>query len=371
MLMSLWKKFVKKTEEPSDTTDDTINKTDSSVPASTNKHSRSMVGTIVGLIAIVVAANVLIHVLHHNSVSPSLSTDDTYSLSGTPLTTTNASVSVTRSPQEQRLQAQEAKLKAMQLAQAAVRYQQQRQSSQVLYSMNMHSSSHNPDNASSDKNVNNVFMDQAQHQSLVRVSATHDVDLAYTVSQGTFIDATLAVAIDSDLPGQIEAIVSHNVYGDVGEQILIPKGSRLIGRYVPGSSFQQHQSRLFIVWDRVLEPNGIVVPLASPGTDSLGRAGVTGSVDYHFFARFGSAILTSVLSAGSATVGVSSGDSYNSADAYRQSVSQALANQSGQLLQRSQSIPPTIHIPQGTRIQVFVNKNIDFRRVLRQLGASV
>ncbi|MCE3237824.1 MAG: avhB10 [Gammaproteobacteria bacterium] len=210
---------------------------------------------------------------------------------------------------------------------------------------------------------NTAFLRQAGEAQTERQYATLFKPLRYLIGQGKFIFGTLAVAIHSDLPGQIEAVVNQDVYGEQGEKILIPRGSHLIGEYRSGLS--NNQSRLFTVWTRIKEPNGVDIRLGSEGTDSLGRAGVTGQVDYHFFDRFGSAILISMISAGAATSGVSTKDQYNSASVYREGVSQALAEQAKNTLSEDVHIPPTIHVPQGARIVVFVNKDLDFSQVYR------
>jgi type IV secretion system protein VirB10 len=153
------------------------------------------------------------------------------------------------------------------------------------------------------------------------------------------------------------------VYGEQGRHILIPKGSKLIGEYKSG--LVNNQSRLFVIWTRVREPNGIDVMLGSEGTDELGRAGLTGETDYHFFARFGTATLMAMISAGASTIGVNPNDEYNSMASYRQNVSQALAQQANNTLNQGINIPPTINIHQGQKIVIFVNRDLDFSRVYR------
>jgi type IV secretion system protein VirB10 len=235
-----------------------------------------------------------------------------------------------------------------------------------ISSVTANSSERNDDRfnlAQTSSDPNTAFLLQADEAKTKRAYATYFKPLPYLVGQGKFIFGTLALAIHSDLPGQIEAVINQDVYGEQGEKILIPRGSHLIGEYRSGLS--NNQSRLFTVWTRIKEPNGIVIQLGSEGTDSLGRAGVTGQVDYHFFDRFGSAILISMVSAGAATSGASTKDPYNSATAYRESVSQALAEQAKNTLNEDINIPSTIQVPQGTRIVVFVNKDLDFSRVYR------
>jgi len=212
--------------------------------------------------------------------------------------------------------------------------------------------------------ANSAFLLQASKREVERTYPHRLGSLPNIIGQGKFIFGTLAVAINSDLAGQITAIVSEDVYGEQGRRILIPKGSRLIGEYRSGLA--NNQSRLFTVWTRLIEPNGLDVSLGSEGTDDLGRAGLTGQVDYHFVERFGGSLLLSMISAGAANVGVNGSDQYNSAAAYRQNISQAFAQQSKDMLGQMVNIPPTIHIAQGEKIVVFVNRDLDFSRIAHE-----
>ena len=116
------------------------------------------------------------------------------------------------------------------------------------------------------------------------------------VPEGTLIPGILETAIVSDLPGQVRAIVSQDVYSFDGRRILIPTGTRLIGEYQ--SEITRGQTRIFVVWTRMLRDDGVSVRLNSIGADSLGRAGLTGRVDKKFRERFGAAILLSIVGAG-------------------------------------------------------------------------
>ena len=107
------------------------------------------------------------------------------------------------------------------------------------------------------------------------------------------IPAVLETALDSDLPGYTRAVVSRDVRGFDGSTVLIPRGSRLIGQYKSGVALGQ--SRVFVIWTRVIRPDGVSVQIGSPATDPLGRAGLDGKVDNHFFTRFGGSILLSVM----------------------------------------------------------------------------
>ena len=116
-----------------------------------------------------------------------------------------------------------------------------------------------------------------------------------TMLQGTMIQAVMETALDSSLPGQTRAVVSEDVYSVDGARLLIPRGSRLIGRYRAGVDIAQR--RVTIAWDRIILPDNQTVQISSFGGDELGRSGVTGFVDTRFAERFGSAALISLISA--------------------------------------------------------------------------
>jgi type IV secretion system protein VirB10 len=125
-------------------------------------------------------------------------------------------------------------------------------------------------------------------------------------------------------------------------------------------------SRLFILWSEARTPTGVVVQLDSPGTDELGRAGVTGNVNNHFWARFGAALLVTVIDG--ALQGV--------AQRQESSGSTVILNpQGGQqviddILRNTINIPPTITVNQGSRIQVIVARDVDFRPVYELRAAA-
>ena len=116
-----------------------------------------------------------------------------------------------------------------------------------------------------------------------------------TVIQGTMIQAVMETALDSSLPGQTRAIISEDVFSFDGTRLLIPRGSRLIGRYRSGIEISQR--RVTIAWDRIILPDNQSIQISAFGGDELGRSGVTGFVDTRFAQRFGSAALISIISA--------------------------------------------------------------------------
>ncbi len=185
----------------------------------------------------------------------------------------------------------------------------------------------------------------------------------YTIASGEFLHAVLETAINSDLPGEIRAVVSEPVYAYVGETPLIPAGSRLIGQY--SSSVTEGQNRVFVIWNRVILPSGISAQLNSPGEDALGVAGeAADDVNTHFFTRFGEASLLSIIGAGVSNAGVSNTDQYNSAAQYRMAISQSFQQSAGNSLQETLPMKATLSIDQGAAINVFVAHDIDFDGVL-------
>lgn len=182
-----------------------------------------------------------------------------------------------------------------------------------------------------------------------------------TVAQGEFIHAILETAINSDLPGMVRAIVSRPVYSYRGEQVLIPAGSRLIGRY--SAKIVQSQQRVFVIWNRLLLPNGLSLSIKSSSADALGQSGQAADyINTHFFARFGQATLLSMIGAGVSTYGVSADQAMNSASLYQSAIAQSFQQSANQSLQNTLPTKPTLIVHQGTRIVVFVAHDLPVRR---------
>lgn len=180
------------------------------------------------------------------------------------------------------------------------------------------------------------------------VHATRLAEPANTVAQGTLIPAVLETAIDSDVPGYVRAVVSQDVRSFDGSKVLIPRSSRLIGEYKAAS--QAGQRRAFMMWTRLIRPDGVSVALESPAVDYSGQAGIGGQVNSHFFSRFGSAILLSILggastlaTGGASTIIMSGGQSAASVAA-----------------QRDSNRNPTIRVRQGEPIKVFTARDLIF-----------
>jgi type IV secretory pathway VirB10-like protein len=186
--------------------------------------------------------------------------------------------------------------------------------------------------------------------------ATRLTDLRHTVPQGTVIPAILETAINSDLPGSVRAVVSRDVTGFDGSEVLIPRGSKVIGQYRSGMAYGQ--SRAFVIWSRILTPDGVSIEVGSPATDPLGRGGLSGETDSHFFERFGGSILLSVISAGleAAANAGSSGTSVIIGSPIQAGSLAAMAPQTS-------NIPVTIKVKQGEPLEVFLVRDLDFSGV--------
>ena len=176
-----------------------------------------------------------------------------------------------------------------------------------------------------------------------------------TVIQGTMIQAVMETALDSSLPGQTRAIISEDVFSYDGSRLLIPRGSRLIGRYRSGIEIAQ--KRVTIAWDRIVLPNNQTVQISSFGGDELGRSGVTGFVDTRFDDRFGSAALISIISA-APSVAAAQVEDETTADVL-EDVGDDLANATDSVIGEYLSIGPVIYVDQGARVTVMVDRDLE------------
>jgi type IV secretion system protein VirB10 len=198
---------------------------------------------------------------------------------------------------------------------------------------------------------------------LLRPSVTSSVRAQLLPTQrlllpkGAFIDCTLETAIDSTLPGMTTCVMATDTFGADGEVVLLERGTKLIGE--TRGQVQQGSARVFVLWSEARTPTGVIVQLASPGTDELGRSGLPGSVDNHFWQRFGAAILVSVID-GAVEGAVQSSRGGNGTVVVNPSATQGVMTE---VLKGTINIPPTVTKQQGDRIQVLVAHDLDFRSV--------
>ena len=178
----------------------------------------------------------------------------------------------------------------------------------------------------------------------------------FLLGKGAFIDCTLETAIDSTLPGMTTCVTATDTFSADGTVVLLERGTKLVGE--TRGQVQQGMARIFVLWTEARTPTGVVVPLSSPGTDELGRSGLPGEVNRHFWERFGAAILMTVING--AVQGLV--NSQNSSGTVVVSPS-TTTDVMSEVLKGTINIPPTVTKAQGDRIQVFVARDVDFRPV--------
>ncbi len=202
-------------------------------------------------------------------------------------------------------------------------------------------------------------------------TATRLSNLNYLIAQGKIINAVLETAINTDLPGTLRAVVSRDTYAEAGRNVLIPKGSRLIGTYNTG--IFHGQRRVMIIWTRLITPAGFDIMIDSPAIDSLGKSGVEGLVDNKYAESFSAALLTSMISLGvgiiadknidqrTTTTTNTDGSTTTTGSAGAAAAAEAakaIGNVSTQVIGNALDARPTITVDQGTLISVFVNRDL-------------
>lgn len=181
--------------------------------------------------------------------------------------------------------------------------------------------------------------------------------------KGAFIDCTLETAIDSSLPGMTTCITAADTFGADGKVVLLERGTKLVGE--TRGQVQQGQARVFVLWTEARTPAGVIVPLDSPGTDELGRAGLPGEVNRHFWERFGAAILVSLID-GVVQARVQAASRPGATVVYPSGASDVMT----EVLKETITIPPTVRKRNGDRIQVLVARDVDFRSVYELRGSA-
>ena len=190
--------------------------------------------------------------------------------------------------------------------------------------------------------------------------ASRIVDPNLFITKGAFLDCILETAISSDVPGMTRCQLSRDIYSTNGKVLLLEKGSHIVGQYQGG--LQQGVARIFVLWDRIETPNGVIIDLDSAGTDTLGRSGHNGFIDGHFKQRFGSAMLLSLIG----DIGQYASNKANSGNKNQIQFGNTIGGTkdlASIALQDSIGIKPTLLKNQGEHINVFVARDLDFRSV--------
>ncbi|QBF31819.1 TrbI/VirB10 family protein [Thalassococcus sp. S3] len=208
-----------------------------------------------------------------------------------------------------------------------------------------------------------AFLDREVHRRTTAIDRLQSPPSPYVLQAGSVIEAALLTGLRSDLPGQITAQVTANVYDSpTGQFLLIPQGARLLGEY--DSRVASGQRRLLLAWTRLILPDGRSIVLErEPGTDQAGFAGLEDGVDNHWDRLFLAAGLATILNIGLET-GEDDGDEI--AEAIRDGTQDTIGRAGEAIVQRQVGIPPTLTIRPGFPVRVMVTRDL----ILEPYGAA-
>ncbi|CAN7621136.1 type IV secretion system protein VirB10 [Phenylobacterium sp. LjRoot219] len=189
--------------------------------------------------------------------------------------------------------------------------------------------------------------------SIGEARAAHLPDRNFLIVAGANIPCVLQTAMDTSTPGYVTCVIPKDIYSDNGAVVLMEKGTRVLGEYQAG--MRQGQKRLFVLWVRAVTPTGVAINVGSPASDSLGRAGIDGEVNSHFWGRFGGALMLTIVDGGIAAA-TSDQNQYPG-------VVRLPSDAAGIALENSINIPPTLRKAQGTEVSIFVAQDLNFASV--------
>ncbi|MGH7076509.1 MAG: type IV secretion system protein VirB10 [Acetobacteraceae bacterium] len=204
----------------------------------------------------------------------------------------------------------------------------------------------------------------AKRLTATSLEATYASLLAHpnlTIPAGTLIPCTLQTAIDSGLPGFVTCVLPQAVRGATGAVTLLDRGTKVLGEIQSG--LVRGEDRLFILWTEARTPEGVVINLASPAAGPLGKAGVSGAVDDHFWQRFGAALMFTILG-GSLQAGANAVQN-GTGNTYFQYFVPAAGQVGNTSLEAQINIPPTLKKNQGDSVSIFVARDLNFSGVYK------
>jgi type IV secretion system protein VirB10 len=185
--------------------------------------------------------------------------------------------------------------------------------------------------------------------------------------RGTFIRCVLETRIITDIPGFTSCVVTEPVYSFTGKRLLLPKGSKVMGKY----EMEPNGPRVAVIWDRIVTPTGIDVNMASPGVDTLGGAGHPGYYNAHWGSRIGAAMLISLLSDAFKYEAAKNGPRQTEISngvvtqtPFESNTANTIQQIANQAVQRAANRPATVTINQGTVLAIYVAKDVDFTGVV-------
>ena len=187
-------------------------------------------------------------------------------------------------------------------------------------------------------------------------------DRSLILPKGTFIDCILETRVNTTVPGMTSCVIAQDIYSANGRVLLIERGSKAIGEYK--GSVANGLDRIFVLWTELQTPHGVRVRLDSPGADALGGSGLEGYTDHHWWRRFGTALLFSLIQDGFDFV-INTQTSSSGGVNYYENTSDGMEEIIKEAMRQSGNIPPTLTKNQGERIGIFVARDVDFSAVYR------
>lgn len=181
------------------------------------------------------------------------------------------------------------------------------------------------------------------------------------LSKGTVIECVLESRVDTTVPGMTTCVIPRNIYSMNGRVLLVEKGTKAIGEYQ--GSVANGLARIFMLWTELRTPHGISIQLNSPVADALGASGMGGYVDYHWWKRFGNALLFSMISDGFQYVINTANSNNNNGDVTYENTEDGMNEIIREAMRQSGDIPPTLIKNQGERVSIFVARDLNFSNV--------
>lgn len=191
-------------------------------------------------------------------------------------------------------------------------------------------------------------------------NATMMPDRNLLLPEGTFIDCVLETKLDTTVPGMTSCVIPRDVYSANGRVLLIERGSKAIGEYK--GAVENGLNRIFVLWTQIQTPKGVRVNIDSPATDALGGSGMAGEIDFHWWARFGNALLFTLIQDGF-DFAMTKQSENNGGVNYYQNSEDGMNQIIQEAMRQSGNIPPTLTKNQGERVGIFVARDVDFSKV--------
>jgi len=209
---------------------------------------------------------------------------------------------------------------------------------------------------------------QAQLQDVAQAGFLHRRDTL--LQRGTYIRCVLETRVVTDHPGFTSCIVTEPVYSTTGQTLLLPRGSKVFGSYSGAMT-----DRVQVIWDRITTPNGVDVTMSSPGIDGLGGAGHPGDLDNHWGQKIASALLISLVSDGFKYAAAEHGPREFEVGAngtivstpYESATARTAERMANDVLNQQMNRKPTVTINQGSVVNVYVARDVDFSSVVANL----